>query len=115
MLIKDTQISKLEDLDKLRSAPTLNKEQSENIFNQAIGGNYEMGSVIKPITVAMGVDKGIINPDMVFDVSKPISGIKDFKPHNGKYNVKEIIVNSSNIGTAALEPVSFFPSGLGTS
>tara|TARA_Y100000590_G_scaffold425270_1_gene533079 strand:- start:2761 stop:4419 length:1659 start_codon:yes stop_codon:yes gene_type:complete len=74
----------------------------KNIFNQAIEGNYEMGSVIKPITIAMGVDKGIINPDMVFDVSKPISGIKDFKPHNGKYNVKEIIVNSSNIGTAQI-------------
>jgi len=74
----------------------------KNIFNQAIEGNYEMGSVIKPITIAMGVDKGIINPDMVFDVSKPISGIKDFKPYNGKYNVKEIIVNSSNIGTAQI-------------
>ena len=34
MLIKDCDISKLEDLDKLRSAPTLNKKQSEKLLNQ---------------------------------------------------------------------------------
>lgn len=73
-----------------------------NTFNRAVAGNFEMGSVFKPITVAMGYDIGIIKPDMVFDVSKPIRGIEDFEPHNGSYNVKEIIVNSSNIGTAKI-------------
>ena len=33
-MIEDSKISKLEDLDKLRSAPTLNKEQSEALFIQ---------------------------------------------------------------------------------
>ena len=35
MSSKDNEICKLEDLDKLRSAPRLNKKQSEIIFNQA--------------------------------------------------------------------------------
>ena len=34
MSSKDIEICKLEDLDKLRSAPKLNKNQSENLFNE---------------------------------------------------------------------------------
>ena len=33
-LVKDIEICKLEDLDKLRSAPKLNKKQSEKLFNE---------------------------------------------------------------------------------
>ncbi len=36
MSTKDIDICKLEDLDKLRSAPKLNKKQSENLLNQII-------------------------------------------------------------------------------
>lgn len=79
--------------------------KKQNLFNRVIEGNYEMGSVIKPITVSMGIDKNIINSDMTFDVSKPISGINDFKPFNGSYSVKEIIVNSSNRGTAQIASI----------
>jgi len=35
MPIKDIDIARLEDLDKLRSAPILNEKQSERLFNQA--------------------------------------------------------------------------------
>ena len=35
MPIKDIDISRLEDLDRLRSAPILNEKQSERLFNQA--------------------------------------------------------------------------------
>ena len=76
--------------------------KNENMFNRPLEGNYEMGSVIKPITVAMAIDKEIISPETTFDVSKSISGIEDFEPYNGSYNVKEIIVNSSNRGTAQI-------------
>ena len=34
MSIKDIEICQLADLDKLRSAPKLNKNQSENLFNE---------------------------------------------------------------------------------
>ena len=35
-MIKDTEISKLEDLDKLRSSPKLNSEETESLMNQLI-------------------------------------------------------------------------------
>ena len=77
-----------------------------NKLNRIIGGNYEMGSTFKPITVAMGMDKNIINSETSFDVSKPIKKgkitINDLHPHKGLYNIKEIVVNSSNIGAAKI-------------
>ena len=56
--------------------------------------------------MAIGLDKNIIDEKMLFDVSRPlyISGytINDFTPYDGKLDVKGIIVNSSNIGTAKI-------------
>ncbi len=79
---------------------------SDNLFNKAIQGNYEMGSTFKPITIAMGIDENIINPEMLFDVSKPIQigkyTINDFHPFGGKLDLKNIIVKSSNIGAAKI-------------
>jgi len=77
-----------------------------NLFNKALQGNYEMGSTFKPITIAMGLSQKIINSEMTFDVSKPIQQgkytIEDFEPYDGKLDIKGIIVNSSNIGTAKI-------------
>ena len=91
-------MSSLPDFDPNKRSSLIEK----NIFNRIISGNYEMGSVIKPITITTGIYKKIIKPEMTFDVSKSISGINDFHPYNGFYNVKEIVVNSSNIGTAQI-------------
>ena len=77
-----------------------------NLFNRSIQANYEMGSTFKPLTVAMGLEKNLIKPDMYFDVSKPIKNtIHDYHPHKGTYNIKEIIVNSSNIGSAKMAEI----------
>ncbi len=77
-----------------------------NLFNRAIQANYEMGSTFKPLTVAMGFEKNLIKPEMYFDVSKPIKNtIHDYHPHKGTYNIKEIIVNSSNIGAAKIAEI----------
>ena len=91
----------------LNSFPDFNPNNNKtfkknNLFNRVIQGNYEMGSMFKPLTIAMGIDKEIINSEMTFDVSKPIKGIEDFHPFKGFYGVKDIIVNSSNIGTAKI-------------
>ena len=77
-----------------------------NLFNRSIQANYEMGSTFKPLTVAMGFEKNLIKPDMYFDVSKPIKNtIHDYHPYKGTYNIKEIIVNSSNIGSAKMAEI----------
>ena len=77
-----------------------------NLFNRSIQANYEMGSTFKPLTVAMGFEKNLIKPEMYFDVSKPIKNtIHDYHPHKGTYNIKEIIVNSSNIGAAKIAEI----------
>ena len=65
-------------------------------FNNATQGVFEMGSTFKPITMAIGLDKKIIDLKMLFDVSKPIKvgkyKITDFNPYKGKLDIKGIIV-----------------------
>ena len=84
----------------------LDKFLTKYEFNISTQGVFEMGSTFKPITMAMGLDKKIINMDMLFDVSEPIKigkySITDYKPLKGKLNVKDIIVASSNIGAAKI-------------
>ncbi len=77
---------------------------NQNLINRVFQSNYEMGSTFKPLTVAMGFDKGIIKPDMTFNVKNKIKGIGDYNKYKGDgiYNVKKIIVESSNIGTAKI-------------
>ena len=76
----------------------------KKLINRVIQSNYEMGSTFKPLTVAMGFDKDIINPNMKFDVTKKIKGIGDYNEYDGDgiYDVKKIITESSNIGTAQI-------------
>ena len=80
----------------------INLSNDNGRFNRALQANYEMGSTFKPITVAMGIDENIINKDMFFDVSKPIKSIRDYHPFIGTLSVKDIVVQSSNIGAAKI-------------
>ena len=67
---------------------------------------YELGSVYKPLTIALALDAGLVTPDETFDVSVPleISGetIHDDHPFHGPASVTEIIAESSNIGTVKI-------------
>ena len=77
---------------------------NNNLINRVIQSNYEMGSTFKPITVAMGFDKNLLNSDMKFDVKESINGISDYNDYkgNGIYDIEKIIIESSNIGTAQI-------------
>ena len=84
----------------------INLYPKKNLFNSFSQGVYEMGSTFKPITMAIGYDSNIINDNDLFEVNKPINvdkhTINDFYELEGPLTVKEIIVNSSNIGTAKI-------------
>ncbi len=78
--------------------------KNNNLINRVFQSNFEMGSTFKPITAAMGFDLGIIDSSMKFDVTKKYLNIDDFEKFkgNGIYDVEQIIVESSNIGTAII-------------
>ena len=82
-----------------------NKDFNENsLINRVVQSNYEMGSTFKPLTVVNGIDYGVINAEMVFDITKSVKGVRDHDTYkgNGLYNVEKIVVESSNIGAAQI-------------
>ena len=78
--------------------------KNNNLINRVFQSNFEMGSTFKPITATMGFDLGIIDAKMTFDVTKEFLNIRDFDKYkgNGIYDIEQIIVESSNIGTAQI-------------
>ncbi|MCI4646142.1 MAG: penicillin-binding protein 2 [Hyphomonadaceae bacterium] len=67
---------------------------------------YELGSVYKPLTVALALDAGLVAPEERFDVSAPlvINGetISDDHPIHGPASVTTVLSQSSNIGTVKI-------------
>lgn len=67
---------------------------------------YELGSVLKVFTVAMALDHGIAGPATVIDVRVPLQvgrwTIRDSAPSGRPLTVREVLVQSSNIGVAHL-------------
>ena len=93
------------------SLPDYNANNYNNIFdktlfNKATKGIYELGSTLKLITAAIAFESKLINENEVFDVSKPLKVsskiINDFHPLSYSINIPEVIVHSSNIGSAKI-------------
>lgn len=75
-------------------------------FNNATQGQFELGSVFKIFTVAMGLEFGLISNDMTFDTSEPLHFGKfktdDVHPQRRPLTPAEILIYSSNIGSAKI-------------
>lgn len=74
--------------------------------NRAISDQYDPGSTMKAVTVAAGLNEGIITPDSTYDVGQGLwhygSG-KPLRDHvKGVIDVRTIIAKSSNIGAAMI-------------
>ena len=84
-----------------------NNLSKKQVFNNATKGLYELGSTLKIFTAAMAIESGKVKDDKLIDVSSPIllsksQKISDIKKINFPINLPEIIVHSSNIGTAKI-------------
>lgn len=77
------------------------------LFNRSVQGLYELGSTFKIFTAAQALQLGLVHPETVIDTAPPyeVLGFKvgEFQNKNyGKLSVEDVIVRSSNRGTAKL-------------
>ena len=98
----------LPDFDPNNRPPVLtNGDQSDSpLFNRAVQGVYELGSVFKIFTVAQAMELGLVNPDTMIDTQGPLTWgrfrIRDFHDYGPRLSTTDVIVESSNIGTARI-------------
>ncbi len=90
-----------------RPAPPLEGDPADHpLFNHAVQGVYELGSVMKAFAVAQALDLGLVTPPTMVDTRGPmrIAGfsIRDFHDYGARMSVTDVFVRSSNIGTARL-------------
>jgi len=75
-------------------------------FNRMTLGVYELGSIFKVFTAAMALDSGMVGPHETFDTAEPLEigryKIADLHGEARPLSIEEIIVHSSNIGSAKL-------------
>jgi len=78
------------------------------LFNRAVQGVYELGSTYKIFTVAQAMELGLVNPGTMVDANAPMTWgrftINEFRRKNygPLLSVTDVIVKSSNVGTARL-------------
>lgn len=87
--------------------PNTNKVKTERaLFNMATKGVYEPGSVLKIFNTAMALESGKVKVTDRFDATQPLklkyNTIKDYRGENRWLSVPEILVYSSNIGSAQM-------------
>jgi cell division protein FtsI (penicillin-binding protein 3) len=88
-----------------RPAAPRTGDQSDNpLFNRAVQGVYELGSVFKIFPVAQAIELGLINAETMIDTAGPMIWgrfrINDFHNYGAQLSATDVIVKSSNIGTA---------------
>ncbi len=77
-----------------------------NFRNRAVSDEFEPGSIIKPIVAAIALDANVVNDkEKIFCENGSYSGkgfgrIGEYRRGFGDLTVREILVNSSNIGMA---------------
>ncbi len=80
---------------------------SDNARRDRVAGDvHELGSTIKPFTVAMALQEQLATSGELFDLSQPLqidtSIIEDHEPITGYATLRDILARSSNIGAARL-------------
>ena len=76
-------------------------------INKITKGVYELGSIFKTFTVAIGLENGLITPETIIkNIPKSIKcskySISDIKEFPKDLTVEDILIRSSNIGTVLI-------------
>lgn len=102
------------DIYAMASNPTFDnneygKVEDIKVFqNPLISSLYEQGSIFKPITVGIGLDKGIITPNTIYE-DKGRETINGYVVDNwskktyGRQTIQYALENSLNLGMVAIE------------
>jgi len=92
-----------------RPRPLLKGDPADSpLFNRAVQGVYELGSTFKIFTVAQSMELGITSANTMVDANAPMKWgrftIREFqnKNYGPKLSVTDVIVKSSNVGTAKM-------------
>lgn len=92
----------LPSIDPSRTTELMDPERRDKIQ----GGTYELGSIFKVVTVALGLEGGSTKVDTVFDVTQPLTAgrftIRDVHPTGRPLTVSEILIRSSNVGAGLI-------------
>ncbi|MFV0246234.1 MAG: peptidoglycan D,D-transpeptidase FtsI family protein [Qingshengfaniella sp.] len=88
-----------------RPQPLLEGDQSDDpLFNRAVLGVYEQGSVFKIFTVANALEDNIVTPKTEVETKTPMvwgkHRIRDYKNYGDYLSARQVIVKSSNVGSA---------------
>lgn len=95
----------------LANMPTYNPNSrvgltGEQLRNRVFTDIYEPGSTLKPFTVALALERGLVTPSTMLDTPGKLtigpSTIGDSHPHAGTLSVSQIIQQSSNVGTVRM-------------
>jgi cell division protein FtsI (penicillin-binding protein 3) len=99
-------IASLPDFDpNTRPAALTKGDPSDSpLFNRAVQGVYELGSTFKIFAIAQALDLGLVVPETMVETKGPLVWgkfrIRDFHNYGPQLSVTDVIVKSSNIGTA---------------
>jgi len=76
------------------------------LFNRAVQGVYELGSTFKIFAVAQAMELELITAETMIDTRGPLKQdgfkIKDFRNYGPQLSASDVIVKSSNVGTARI-------------
>jgi len=97
----------------MSSLPTFNAQNLSHITNVSVLSNplvehvYEMGSIMKPLTMAIGLDSGVITPKSTYnDTGTMTLDQKKISNYDGRARgvipMQEILSQSLNVGAATI-------------
>jgi cell division protein FtsI (penicillin-binding protein 3) len=104
-------MASLPDFDpNARPRPLIEGDQADSpLFNRAVQGVYELGSVFKAFTIAQALDLGLYNTTDMIDTTGPLRmagfEIEDYRSYGASQTVHDVFTHSSNIGTARIARV----------